>query len=297
LGLASDSLGSTRIPAHFCGVAGLKASHGRIPLTSSVFATVGPIARLRSIGLVARRVEDLGAGLRILSGPDGHDPWAAPVPLGDPAAVDVASLRVAVHEDNGIASPSPETAEAVRRAAEALSAAGARVEEARPSVIDQTATVLQLFGGDGGAELRHTLDVVGTRNDEISPLVRSLMAFSGGSIKAGNEIAALQRWWDEFRLAMLAFLRRYDVVLCPVAAGPAVEHGASFEHLLAFSNAWTFNLTGWPAAVVRVGSSPEGLPIGIQVAAGPWRDHVALAAAAVIEQKSGGWEPPILETE
>jgi amidase len=52
------------------------------------------------------------------------------------------------------------------------------------------------------------------------------------------------------------------------------------------------NLTGWPAAVVRAGTSPEGLPIGVQVAAKPWREDVALAVAGLIEENAGGWKFP-----
>jgi amidase len=291
-GLASDSLGSTRIPAHFCGTAGLKTTHGRIPLTSGVFPSTGPIGRLRSIGILSRRVEDLGIGLRVLSGPDGRDPWAAPVPVGDPGEVDVSGLRVAVHDDNGIAPPTLETSAAVRDAAEALAGAGAAVEEARPPGVEQMMTVLQLFGGDGGAELRRMLEAFGTSEEDLSPLVRNLLSFSAGSVKSGSEVLALQRWWDEFRGSMLEFMQSYDVIVCPVAAVPAVPHGTGFENLLAFSYSWTFNVTGWPVAVVRAGSSPEGLPIGVQLAAGPWRDHVALAAAVVVEDTLGGWQPP-----
>jgi amidase len=291
-GLASDSLGSTRIPAHFCGVAGLKVNHGRIPLTSRVFPSTGPIGRLRSIGIMSRRVEDLDLGLRILSGPDGRDPWAAPVPLRDPVRVDVAGLRVAVHDHNGIASPTSEIARAVRDTADALAKAGASIDQARPPSVEEMASVLQLFGGDGGAELRRTLAAVGTQEQDVSPLVRGLLAFSAGSVKPAGEVLALQRWWDEFRMTMLAFMDRFDLIVCPVASVPAVAHGTGFEHLLAFSYAWTFNLTGWPVAVVRAGTSPDGLPVGVQLAARPWREDVALAAAGVVEAALGGWRPP-----
>ena len=53
-----------------------------------------------------------------------------------------------------------------------------------------------------------------------------------------------------------------------------------------------YNTTGWPSAVVRTGTSPEGLPIGIQMIAQPWNEHVSLAAAAYLEAKTGGWQKP-----
>lgn len=75
---------------------------------------------------------------------------------------------------------------------------------------------------------------------------------------------------------------KYDVILCPVNAYPAL----SYTH--------TYNLTGWPSVVVRSGTSPEGLPIGVQVVAGPWREDRALAVAQHIETALGGWQPPPL---
>jgi Asp-tRNA(Asn)/Glu-tRNA(Gln) amidotransferase A subunit family amidase len=71
-------------------------------------------------------------------------------------------------------------------------------------------------------------------------------------------------------------------------------HGTTFDKFPAFSYTMTYNLTGWPAAVVRGGTSPEGLPIGVQVVARPWRDDVALAVVQHIEKVQGGWQPPSL---
>jgi amidase len=84
---------------------------------------------------------------------------------------------------------------------------------------------------------------------------------------------------------MFSFFQRFDAILSPVAAQPAVPHGTSLEDdvFRGFSYTMTHNLTGWPAAVVRCGTSREGLPIGIQIAAHPWREDVALALAKAIE--------------
>lgn len=89
-------------------------------------------------------------------------------------------------------------------------------------------------------------------------------------------------------------MENYDVIICPVCAYPAMHHGTTFEMFPAFSYTMTYNLTGWPAAVVRAGTSPEGLPIGVQVVARPWRDDVALAVVQHIEKVLGGWQPPQL---
>jgi amidase len=89
------------------------------------------------------------------------------------------------------------------------------------------------------------------------------------------------------------------VIICPVCAVPALPHGASYDPekipiWAPFSYTMTYNITGWPAAVVRAGTSPEGLPIGVQVVARPWRDDVALAVAQHIEAVTGGWQRPTL---
>ena len=90
---------------------------------------------------------------------------------------------------------------------------------------------------------------------------------------------------------MLAFAQRYDLLLCPVFDGPARPHGAMHVPGALDPTSWTtpHSLTGWPAATVRAGTSPEGLPLDVQLVAGPWRDDVALAAALRVERASGPW--------
>ena len=108
------------------------------------------------------------------------------------------------------------------------------------------------------------------------------------------EFSSLLVRWDQFRSTMLSFLEHYDVILCPVCATPAWPHSTTIteEQFFAGSYSITYNLTGWPAATVRGGTSPEGLPIGVQVVARPWREDVALAVAQQLEIVSGGWQPP-----
>ena len=88
----------------------------------------------------------------------------------------------------------------------------------------------------------------------------------------------------------------YDVIICPVNAFTALKHGVSYDEevLPAFTYTWTYNLTGWPGAVVRGGTSEGGLPIGVQIVSQPWREDVALAVAQIVESELGGWEAPPL---
>lgn len=84
----------------------------------------------------------------------------------------------------------------------------------------------------------------------------------------------------------------WDLVLTPAAPWPAPMAGG--ERIEDYIYTLPFSLTGQPAAVVRAGTSAEGLPIGVQLAARSWSDDVALAAAKVIEDTMGGWQPPSL---
>jgi amidase len=293
LGLGSDSGGSLRVPAHFCGVPTLKPTHGRVPITSAVFPSTGPFSRLRAIGTLAPTVDDLTLAMGVLAGPDGRDPWAAPVPLDDAGQVDITGLRVAVYTDDGVSPATPETVAAVEGAALALEKAGASVEATRLPVAHQAVELYTgILGGDGGSGLRRVLEAVGTT--EPSPLIANMLAFLSANVQPASEYADRLARWDRFRLDAMAFLELFDVVLSPVAAVPALPHGTTFEHIDAFGYVFTHNLTGWPAAVVRGGTSPDGLPIGVQVASGPWREDRALAVAAHLESVLGPFAPPTI---
>jgi len=264
-GLGTDSGGSLRVPAHFCGVATLKPTAGLVPVTG-VLDDEGPIGALSDprtqLGPVARTVADLGLLLGVLAGPDGRDAGVAPVPPGDPATVRVEGLRVALHAGGDGGAPTAETTATVTAAAGALAAAGARVEEATPP-------------GDGHALTREVWR-------SYRPGVDSL------------EVYRLLRRWDRYRAGLLEWMTTWDAVLTPVYDRPAPPHGATESPELRDAVRWTtpWSLAGWPCAVVRCGTSGEGLPIGVQVVAAPWRDHVALAVAARLEAALGGWFPP-----
>ena len=97
--------------------------------------------------------------------------------------------------------------------------------------------------------------------------------------------------WERFRRAMIAFMESVDVIVTPAAELPARPHDAGGGGI---AYTLTYSLTGYPAIVVRAGTSADGMPIGVQVVARPWRDDVALAAADQIQQALGGWQPPPL---
>jgi amidase len=294
LDMGSDTGGSIRLPAHFCGIAGLKPTSGRVPRTGHVVPFgLGAVDSLTQNGPMARFVEDLALTLPIISGVDWRDPGIVPMPLGDPQTVQLRELRVAMHTDNGIMTPTPETIAAVQAAATALTDAGLIVIEDRPDALSRAADLANnLSSADGRAWTRRLLAKVGTTelHPWLSRRIEEAEAYEVG------DFTALLEDVDTYRSEMLTFLQQYDVILCPVCAFPAPPHGSTMEvdMRLGFSYTGAYNLTGWPGAVVRGGTSPDGLPIGVQVVARPWREDVALAVAQRLETALGGWQQPPL---
>lgn len=145
LGIASDSGGSIRWPAHCCGVAGLKPTTGRVPSTGH-FPRITALADSRTqIGPIARSVDDLALALRIIGGPDGQDASVVPTPLGDPTEVGIRSLRVAWYAGMPGASPSRETVDVVRKVSSVLRDVCASVEEALPPRIEEALGITQAY--------------------------------------------------------------------------------------------------------------------------------------------------------
>ena len=108
----------------------------------------------------------------------------------------------------------------------------------------------------------------------------------------GRTIVEFYAQWDDFRTRLLQFMAPYDAILCPVDHHPAPPFRARDPRR--FDYTVPFSLAGYPCAVVRVGATPDGLPIGVQIVARPWREDVALALARRLEQEFGGWQPPPL---
>ncbi|HEX9595937.1 MAG TPA: amidase [Anaerolineales bacterium] len=273
LGLGSDSGGSIRQPAHACGICGLKPTTGRLPLTGH-FPFISAINDPRTtIGPLARFVEDLALALPILSGIDWKDASVIPMPLADWRAVDVRTLRVAWYTHHLEAEPSAETAETCRQAARVLAGMGLNVEEVLPPRVEEAAFITRQYWQR--PESASAEEWVADGEVHLSSMEVEQHLFT----------------WDRFRRALISFMAQYDVILTPVAELPATPHGTDSGWI---PYTLPYSLTGWPGVVVPAGTSPEGLPIGVQIVARPWRDDVALAVAQVIEQALGGWHPPAL---
>jgi amidase len=99
---------------------------------------------------------------------------------------------------------------------------------------------------------------------------------------------------DDVRAVLLRWVQAVDLIVSPVMPQPAIRHGESYAAWFGDTYSEVHNLTGWPSVVVRAGSASDGLPIGVQLVAPPWREDIALAGAKVVEVATGGWRPPPL---
>ena len=269
--IGSDTGDSIRQPAHVCGVAGLKPTSGRVPRTGHHPSYRGILESFTQLGPIARRVDDLALILPIIAGPDGEDPHIAPVALRDPADVAIHGLRVAWFADNGIETPTPETKTTVEAAAEALRAAGARMEDRIPPDQGRAADLWdRMIGADGHAWLRRLIAAAGTEG--VGSYAGRASWVTESSPLPGDELTALVEAVDDVRASMLRWMAGFDLIVSPALPRPALLHGVGFTSGFADTYSEVHNLTGWPSAVVRGGTSPEGLPIGVQLIAQPWRE-------------------------
>ena len=230
---------------------------------------------MSTVGPMGRAVEDVALLLQVIAGPDDVDPFVSAAPVGDPLSVDVASLRVGLYTSLGHAPSTPGTREAIERAGAALAALGARVEEAQPPSLDDAVDLaFAMMAADGGAQARADLAAADGRHvpqvvdllDDLVPLALSAEGFF-----------ALVRRWAAMRSALRRFVSGFDVVLCPVAAGPAPlpgrrpGDGGELTDYGDFGYAFAYAIAGVPGAVVPAGSE-NGLPVGVQVLAPAFKD-------------------------
>lgn len=306
-GVGSDGGGSIRIPAHYSGICGLKPTPGRIPASGHTPASMGPFTLIGVVGPMARTVADLEALFTVMAGPDDDDPSSAPVPLQWPDEAEARRLPIGFFEEGGGVPATAEIRAAVRQAAEWLRLEGYTVEPFLPLAPRGLERARRLWWN---VFVRMSLMVLGPmtrgREAEVSPILREFLgiAASAGGALSGDEF--LETWLDrdKLRCRLLAEMKRYRVFICPACSIPAFRHGerawrieglsgeASVSYLDAMSYSQWFNILGNPAAVVPVGQTPEGLPVGVQIVGRPFEEELVLTVARAIESRRGPWRPP-----
>jgi Asp-tRNA(Asn)/Glu-tRNA(Gln) amidotransferase A subunit family amidase len=298
-GVGSDGGGSIRVPAHFSGICGLKPTPGRIPATGHYPGSAGPFALLGVVGPMARTVADLQVLFEVMAGPDDGDTSSAPVPLRRVPRDDLKQIRIGYFEDDGRTPVTPETRAAVRTAAEALQHAGFEVVPIRPEGLEEARQLWwKLFGVAGGMVLG---PLTKGHEAELSPLLKEFLGWVAAEPPhSGHTLLCTWLQRDALRAQILAQMQVFPILLCPAAAIPAFRHGErswvvegkTVKYLDAWSYTEWFNLLGNPGAVVPVGQSAEGLPIGVQIVGRPWEEELVLAVAAEVERECGGFRRP-----
>ena len=312
-GVGSDGGGSIRVPAHFCGICGLKPTPGRIPSTGHFPKSGGPFALIGVVGPMARTIEDVRTMFEVMAGWDDGDlrdgdPCSAPVEAREIHESVVRAARIGFFEDDGRTPISRETRSAVGHAASLLLNCGFHVEPFRPEGLEEARQLWwEFFGTAGGMILEPMLR---GHESELSPLLREFYSWTKATparliaSQPGESLLAAWMGRDAVREKVLVQMRKYPVLICPTAAIPAFRHGErewqvdgkTVKYLDAWSYCEWFNLLGFPAAVVPMGYSEQGLPIGVQIVGRAWEEEVVLAVAAKLEEERGPWHaPPPLE--
>ena len=302
-GLGSDSGGSVRTPAHFTGICSLKPTPGRIPATGHVPPCIGPFSILGAIGPMARTIEDARLLFETLCAPHATDPVSPPVALRPIGRSELKQVPIGYFEDDGLVPVTLETRLAVHAAVRALQEQGFSVTPFHPNALEDARKLWWKFFVRCGAMLVESM--VTDRRDQLSPVLLDFLSIAHQDPPLGGE-ELLQAWanLDLVRGQLLREMQPFPVLLCPVCAVPAFRHGErswmvdgqQVDYLDAMRYTQWFNLLGAPAAVVPVGRSPEGLPIGVQVAGRPFEDEIVLGIADAIDKEFGFVPPPGLET-
>ena len=304
VGLGSDVGGSIRGPAFFNGVFGHKPTPGLVPMTLSYppVREGSEVARIVANGPLARRAEDLMPLLRLLAGPDGVDPATRAVELGDPVSVSLDGLRVVVPEDAFVSPIARELLAARERAAGALAAAGARVERVAMKAMRGIYEPYLSTLGDGEETLQELIVSEGAEPSTWRSLLRrggphttpTRLLIGAERLSARAPARRAERAIEAGR----AFARSVaetigdGVMLFPPYPNVAPRHGRTVGRLWWIHPMAVFNLAAVPVTQVPMGLGRAGLPLGVQVAAGPDRDHVSIAVALELERAFGGWVPP-----
>jgi len=292
-GIGSDGGGSIRVPAHFCGICGLKPTPGRVPATGHYPAGYGPFSLIGVVGPMARTVEDLQLIFNVIAGYDHADPASSPVPLQASEDHLGHNLRIGYYVDDGYSTPTEETRNAVEKAAQALENVGYQVEPFQPDVLDRARELWFVIFVECSSLLLQQM--VKGKEHEISGNLKEFRAMAAEHPPLTAERllhTLLER--DELRLRLLQRMETLPIMLAPVCTSPAFRHedvgwgpAHPADYLRTMTYCQHYNLLGNPAAVVPVGYSAEGLPIGVQVIGRPYKEDEVLAVASRLQEIFG----------
>ncbi len=291
LAIGTDGGGSIRIPASFCGVAGIKPTFGRVPREPQWPGWLS----LTHLGPIAFTVEDCALMLSVMAGPDGRDPMSLPS-LGRDlvAAADdgggLSGLRVAWSEDLGYVRLDDGVRQAFRAALARFGSLGAELEATQPHLPNPVEIWNTLAAADNLASEGPLLET-GLVGDDTRGLIEP-----GARVSGVEYVQARNAQW-EYASAWGRFMDDYDLFLTPAMECVAFEHGLTGPATIGGEQisdyyddychfCYPFNLTGQPAMSVPMGTAEHGLPVGLQIVGRRFEDDVVLRAGAAWERLS-----------
>ncbi len=284
IALGTDGGGSIRIPAALCGLFGVKAQFGRVPVFP--VAATPTLAHVCPIG---RDVRDVALLLSVVSGFDARDPHSVHEHAPDFLSAcerDPRHFRIAWSPTFGYATPEAEAREIATSAAKAFAAMGCTMEEVDAPFGDDPADIwsAEFYAGVG----TRLATAFNTQRELLDPEVAAIVE-RALALPADKHHQAVQRRY-EFRERVRQCFERYDLLLSPTLPVAGVDVGISVPESLAGRNlvSWVsytypFNLTGQPAASIPAGFTRAGLPVGLQIVARPYREEDLFSAAAAFE--------------
>lgn len=290
IGLGSDAIGSVREPAAYCGIAALKPTKGMVPLTGLIPGDGGSLkADLSMYGPMARQVEDLDLFLSIISGPDYKDPSCAPVPLKSYKDVNVSELKSLYFISDDVTEPSKDVQQTIEHAIKELAIHLKQPQLVRPPEILKDTYKLAYetcyLEGNKGELYDELLERI--EQTEFSPLYDQYLQQVHDCEFSNAELHRRIGQIYKYKRAMFDLIDDADILLLPTTPTTARNHGTAHDELNDFEYTMISSITGWPAASINCGFSSEGLPIGLQICAKPWNDHLVLAYAKKAQEIFG----------
>ena len=303
-GIGSDLSGSIRVPAHFCGIAGLKPTVGSVPMEGHAPSASGVVGLGASLGPMARHVTDLGLLFRQLANRPEAETTTSDQMFD---VMKLHGVRLGWYTEDGIIPVAEQIKKTVRSAAGVLADAGVETCETLPPGVSKAPQLwIDLFSRAANSEI---VSLYHGHEDEAGPLVSRLLHHQNGEpsdfedrIDNAEKLASAVVQRERLREDLLRWMKTTALILAPVGSTVAFEHarqrvdidGSYLNSFRAFSYSQAFNVFGFPVVVVRAGKTASGLPIGVQVIGRPNEEFMVLTAASVIEEALGGWAPPPL---
>jgi Asp-tRNA(Asn)/Glu-tRNA(Gln) amidotransferase A subunit family amidase len=293
-GIGSDGGGSIRVPAHFCGICGLKPTPGRIPGTGHFPPGTSAFGWLGVVGPMARTIADVRLLFEVMAGPDSGDALSVRVATLDSGALQ--GMRVGILECAELGRPTADTESAVKRAAELLERKGFRLGAFQLKNLERVLELWWFFFGHVIGELLRSQ--VKEKEASLSPQFREYLEASKTEAPMGmQEFVAQCAARDHERGRILRAMENVPVLISPVCLASAFRHGeGTWQRGTGYRDtmrhAQWLNLAGFPGVSLPMGLSDEGLPVGVQLIGRPHEEEMLLSVAEELEDARGPWQAP-----